>query len=613
MEHSIVIIGAGPRGTYSLRRLAIHLRKQPLEDKVHIYHFEKSGRFGGGGVHDPKQPSYLLLNTVAAQITAFGDDDAEARSIPGHKTLYDYLKHIGLDFGPNDYPPRNLHGKYLAAMYDWTKTTFPANCTLHCLQQSITDIDVEETDYLVYPENGEAIRADVVLLLVGHGKNYIEPGSIEDQLSQFALAQQKKGKNRSYIHFAYPFEETASHIQPHETVYIIGMGLSAIDSMRAFTRGRGGRFVDDEYVASGKEPHLVLASRLGVPYSARGKNQREGQYRAKILTLDTVKELRKQKGKLDFETDLMPLILHEMEYVYYSTLKDEAFGEMILKQTDQDERRKFIKDNVSPDDIFSWRQLENPLSGRFANKDQAPAFSSLADHHQELLKIIQADLAEARRGNLTSPLKTAIDSVLRDLRDTLRAAINFGGLTPRAHKQFYSQFQRVNNRVAVGPPIQSINELIILMEAEIVELAGPSPRLSMDQDQGLFIVESDHVANSRREIHHVLNGRIHTVNVTKNSSRLIQNLLAKGTIRPYVNKDGEDEFAPGGLDINEQFQLISRDGSANPRMSCIGIQIEGTVWFNAVDARPDVNSTAITQVDLWAKNAVDLLHEKVTS
>jgi len=610
MDHSIVIVGGGPRGTYAMRRLALHQQRQPLSGRVDIHHFEKSGRFGGGGVHDPEQPSYLLLNTVASQITAFGDDDDEARRIPGHKTLYDYLSLLGLGFGPNDYPPRNLHGQYLAAMYEWTKTTLPATCRLHCHKQAVIDIEPREECCIVHAEDGQAIEADVVLLVVGHGKNEISPGSREDQWSRFARSQQERGKNRSYIHFAYPFEKTAGHIQPPETVYIIGMGLAAIDAMKAFTIGRGGKFAAGGYSASGQEPHLILGSRLGVPYAARGRNQREGQYRGKILTLRTVQELRGRKKKLDFQEDLMPLILHEMEYVYYSTLKGEAFGEEILKRTDPAERRTFIQANIPGDDIFSWQQLENPLAARFTGTGGAPAFSSPEDHRRELLRIIRADVAEARRGNLTSPLKTTVDSVLRDLRDTLRAAVNFGGLTPRALRQFYTQFQRVNNRVAVGPPVESIEELICLIEAGIVELAGPSPKVGMDEEEGMFFVESEHVAHSRREVHHILNGRIHTVDIRKNSSLLFQNLLARGIVRPYVNTYGEDEYEPGGLDINEQFEVIGADGSANPRLSCIGIPAEGTVWFNAVDARPDVNSTAITQVDLWARNAVRMLHEK---
>ncbi|MGD8449514.1 MAG: FAD/NAD(P)-binding protein, partial [Desulfobacterales bacterium] len=64
MEHHIAVIGAGPRGTYCLRRIALHLKKQPLKNPVNVHVIEKSGNFGGGGIHSVTQPDYLLLNTI---------------------------------------------------------------------------------------------------------------------------------------------------------------------------------------------------------------------------------------------------------------------------------------------------------------------------------------------------------------------------------------------------------------------------------------------------------------------------------------------------------------------------------------------------------------------
>jgi len=64
MEHHIALIGGGPRGTYGLRRLTLHLQQRPLTHPVHIHAIERSGNFGGGGIHSPTQPGYLLLNTI---------------------------------------------------------------------------------------------------------------------------------------------------------------------------------------------------------------------------------------------------------------------------------------------------------------------------------------------------------------------------------------------------------------------------------------------------------------------------------------------------------------------------------------------------------------------
>ncbi|MBW2638824.1 MAG: FAD/NAD(P)-binding protein, partial [Deltaproteobacteria bacterium] len=51
MKHHIAVIGAGPRGTYCLRRIALYLKKHRLKHPVHVHIIEKSGNFGGGGIH----------------------------------------------------------------------------------------------------------------------------------------------------------------------------------------------------------------------------------------------------------------------------------------------------------------------------------------------------------------------------------------------------------------------------------------------------------------------------------------------------------------------------------------------------------------------------------
>jgi len=69
MEHHIAVIGAGPRGTYCLRRIVLYLKKHRLKHPVHVHIIEKSGNFGGGGIHSITQPDYLLLNRLLVTTT----------------------------------------------------------------------------------------------------------------------------------------------------------------------------------------------------------------------------------------------------------------------------------------------------------------------------------------------------------------------------------------------------------------------------------------------------------------------------------------------------------------------------------------------------------------
>jgi hypothetical protein len=333
-----------------------------------------------------------------------------------------------------------------------------------------------------------------------------------------------------------------------------------------------------------------------------------------VFTPERVAAFKHRETKIDFVADLLPLLLLEMGYVYYTALLGEAFGERFLACTSEAERRRLIEAHVPADDRFCWEDLQNPFRClESAAAAGQPLFASMAAYTDFVLAYMEADIVEAEKGNLTSPLKTALDAVLRDLRDTLRAAVDRGGLTAASHRYLDRDFNRINNRIAVGPPVSSTRELVILARAGIVSFSGPAPRLSMDEENGVFWVESDAVPGSRRAVQHVLNGRIHSVDNKNDTSALIQNLYRRRMIRNFVNCDETGTYELGGLDIDDDFHLIDAHGRSNPHLCALGIPIEGKYWFNAADARPDVDSNAIGQLSRWAANAVDRLRTRETA
>ncbi len=612
MNHHIVIIGAGPRGTYGFRRISLALSQRPLKNEVNIHVIEKSGKFGGGGIHSVTQPHYLLLNTVAGQITAFGDDDIEARSSESRKTLYGYLVEKGYNFDTNDYPPRALHGEYLASAFNWTEEKLPRGVILHRHHAQAVDISpFNEGFHVVTLDNGNTLTAHEIILLTGHAQNRIIPGSLEDSCHIFAEKQQQRGNNISYLHTAYPISEKLQYIPPNDWVYVIGMGLTAIDIIKGFTYGRGGTFKNGNYIPSGREPRVIIGSRIGLPYCARGFNQKTSQYQGKIFTADYIKKLKKEKSKLDFEKDLFPVILQEMEYVFYKTMLGDHFADQYLACSNASLRSALIEKCVDPENRFYWQDLENPLWRLETNRKPGnPLFKSLDHYTGFVMEQIRKDLLEAEKGNMTSPLKNAIDSVMRDLRDILRSAVDHGGLTARSHRQLKRKFDRTNNRIAVGPPIQSVREMLILAEKGYLFFSGPSPRIGFNENDGVFEISSQEIPGSKRFVQHVINGRIHSVDNPNDTSELIQNLFKRQMIRTYVNEDETDTFEMGGLDVTPDFHLIAQDGSHHHHICALGIPLEGKLWFNAADARPDVNSNAIAQLAKWAHGVVFRLHER---
>jgi methylaspartate mutase epsilon subunit len=197
------------------------------------------------------------------------------------------------------------------------------------------------------------------------------------------------------------------------------------------------------YVPCGLEPVLVAGSRSGVPLPARGVNQKGPlwRYRARLFTPQRVATLRAAGRPLDFRTQVWPWLHAEMQLVYYATevrarLGDRAEQEFLTcaaalvesaaaDAADQIVRAaaaRFGVDDVPPLDVDD---LARPFTGR--------SFRSPAAFHTALRRLIDDDLEHAARGNLHGPRKAALD-VLRDVRGSIRRAVDFDGLTAASHR-----------------------------------------------------------------------------------------------------------------------------------------------------------------------------------
>jgi len=378
------------------------------------------------------------------------------------------------------------------------------------------------------------------------------------------------------------------------TVAVEGMGLTSFDVIAELTTGRGGRFVtgatgDQHYLPSGQEPRIIVYSRSGIPLSARGVNQKgvSSQYRAHFLLLKHVREMRSGR-KLDFVADVLPLLVADMEYAWCDAWLRERGDAVAAAEFcrqfaagDADERRALVERVIPEANRFSWQRLVAPVTERaLASRDDFGAW--LEGHLRE-------DVREARKGNLGSPLKAACD-VLRDLRDNLRAAIEFGGLTESSHRWVLSEFMPVMNRLAVGPPQTRVSEMLALMEAGILEADfGPGAECRAPAEGGRMRVCATRWAAQSAEVDVLVRARISMHSPRDDASPLLRGLLDDGLVRLFRNGD----FHAGGIDIDRSHNWIAANGSIVRNAWALGIPTEGVKWCTFVVPRPGVNSTAV--------------------
>jgi hypothetical protein len=384
----------------------------------------------------------------------------------------------------------------------------------------------------------------------------------------------------------FPIDGTLSRLEPGKSVGVIGLGLTALDIIRGCTFGRGGKFLREKgrlrYVRSGNEPHIVAWSRCGLPLMARGVNQKpiDEKVQGRFLTDETLDKLRSEKlrasgtAKLDFGLDVLPLLVQEMAHACETTAA--------LTHAEAVQAPSCSAEN-SP--AFQWAQLASPVPSSALRTEYK--FKSF------FLDYLRGDIAEALRGNMTSPVKSACD-IIRDLRDTIRYAVEFGGLTPDSHRIFVTGFTPLHNRLAVGPPVEALEELLALVEAGVVDpYCGPQPRLHSDSQSGRLSLRPSAFCGPSRELSVVVNARIPPTDVTTTSYPLIRNLLDEGHMVPYENALNGTVFRPGGIAVTKSYKVIDKNARSHDNLFAVGAITEGCTWYSQVLARPYVNSRSM--------------------
>ncbi|WP_314177791.1 FAD/NAD(P)-binding protein [Streptomyces winkii] len=597
-RHRIAIVGSGPRGLAVAERLAARLAAGPSEQPVEITLVDKV-QVGAGRVWRTDQDQTYLMNTACGEVTMFSgpEDEGPARAAAG-PSLGQWWASVDPDFpGPGAYAPRARYGEYLHFYLDAVETSLPAWVTLRRVTGEVTGADREKngTWRLTFAD-GERIDADRLVLATGHPVT----GLSGDQAGLAAFAD---GNARiRYIRGDSAADMPLESIRPGANVAVLGMGLSFYDVTAALTTGRGGRFEDDgqgglRYIASGREPRLIAGSRSGVPLPARGLNQKapDWRYRARLFTAERINRLR-AKGPLDFVTDVWPWLNAEIQLVYYATAvrgrhgteaedayiravaaEVDAAGPHTAERTARRRARQLGLDHLAPLDVPA---LARPFGKR--------RFAGPAEYTAALAELIEADIAQAGSGNFHGPAKAALD-VLRDVRGTIRRAVDDGGLTALSHRDgFLGWFVPLSSFLAAGPPVERLKQTRALMDAGVLEVAGPAAQFTTDADSGRFAVASAQVAGSRRLCEVLIDARIPAPDLSRDPAPLTRQLTGAGMWTPWINTGGGADFDTQGVAVSAApYRPVAADGECVEGMYVLGIPTEGQRWFMQVgSARP---------------------------
>lgn len=603
---NVAIVGMGPRGLSVLERLLIQLAEQPVPGEVLIWAVDPDEP-GAGRIWRTTQPEWFMMNTAAGEVSVYsgGPDDGPHRAGAG-PSLAEWLPHHRdprwAALGPNDYAPRAVYGEYLHEAFENLVAHAPDNVTVVPVPARVDRIERQgEKSLLVTDHNGLTLAVDKVVLATGHPKNL--PGAAEQSYLRFARQHPGLG----YLHSDSAADMRLDGIQAGEPVGIIGLGLTFFDVLMALTVGRGGEFRTGEdgtmrYVPSGHEPRIAAGSRSGLVMLARGRNQKAPTYRyqpryaSQIAIAAARRRAQRRCGsaQLDFVDDVLPLLCREVEHGFLTThvrqRRGDAAAELFAARYE-----KLVRTGT-PDAIgklcgeFGIADLPKIDLERLARPFEGEKFSGADDFHRRLVTLLRADVAEADQGNLGGPLKAALD-ILRDIRGSVRHAVDFAGLRPDSHRDdFLGWYNPINTMVSAGPPAIRVAQACALIESGTLTVVGPHLDVTCDEESGRFALSSPDVRDSRRLVSTLIDARIPRPSVHHDSSPLMRQLLADGMISEHVNTDpvSGGRFESGALSISRgTFRVVDAAGRADPHLYAVGIPTENHRWFTQIgNGRP---------------------------
>ncbi|HEY4466206.1 MAG TPA: FAD/NAD(P)-binding protein [Klebsiella sp.] len=609
----IAIVGNGPRALSVLERLAARLMLQP-DAAVEIYYIDKQHP-GTGRIWRQDQDAAFVMNTVAEEVSGFSGEGDVSGARPGcGPSLANWWRATRDDFpGENTWAPRALYGDYMQFVLNCITTSFSAVQRFHPRQGEVMDIaPLDNQQAVLFFRDGETLTVDRVVIASGHSRNQLTEQ--EQQWQNFADAHPPLRWLPGDSAADMPLDDIAAG----STVGILGLGLSFLDVMAALTVGRGGVFSEQadgslRYQPSGREPRLVAGSRSSLPIPGRGKNQKHPNFRYQSVLFTTQRaEALAQRGQLNFDRDVLPLLMAEVNLTWYATSLRQRYGasaENEFRQCAQgltEQEFDTLPEIAARFGLVDLPQLDiYQLSDPFRDRQ----FISTSHFHAALCELLADDVAQAEGGNIDNPLKAALDT-LRDTRGLVRRVVDFGGLAPASFREdFLYRYSPVSALLSAGPPRYRTRQLLALIEAGILHIVGPRMQIACGEESGCFELSSPQVEDAVWRVETLLDARVPGQDLQRDTSPLTQALRQRGIWQNFTVEDAVTRLVTGGVAVTRApFHPINQYGKATSQLYVIGIPSEHTRWFmSAGSSRPGYWTDFICDADAIAEDILTAL------
>lgn len=623
-EFNLAIVGAGPRGTSVVERLAA-LAQKLGESAVHVrVTVFDPYRPGSGHVWSPQQSPNFLMNTPASFPTVAPERTAQeiglsfrqfAAARGDGKQMSEAHATQLRAVTDGTYPSRALYGEYLEHVYDRSVQALNShpNFEVQHIPAEVVAVRPLTSGYQLEYRKAEqkrgsetALVVDSVVLALGHQSAELNPW-------QKQLQRSAQNAGATYMPPNVPADLDYSQFAAGEPALMRGLGLNFFDGMAELTIGRGGFFRETagepghrfEYVASGREPELIVASRRGTPYWGKPVVD---QFIPAEITLHyfdadelTGRLAEARAGNPDaaliFSRHIWPSLHRDILLAYYRqcavvcsehwdiSLEDFLAGlEEILDAEHHEGNQVWLgklREYIAQFPQLAW--LDVPALAR--PFDQRGFGSS--EEYQEAVRAYLEDNAVHSAAGLDDPLSRAIMTMNLG-RMVIKDLVANGVLDEQSRiEEVQAHFEPLVEGLSSGPPLERIEQLLALSRAGLVTFVGPEPEFSFDEVNGQFTAASPWVDSEVHTASILCEAMMPANRVKQNNTELMVQLLADHVARVHSWNNAEGDTLPGsGFDVvGEPYRLVNAEGLAHRGIFVLGLQLSSFQWGTAIAAQ----------------------------
>ncbi len=580
MRPVLVIVGAGPRGTGLLERIAANAPELYGDSGLDI-HLVDPHPPGGGRIWRQEQSPLLWMNSQAQDVTMFTDETvAMAGPVRPGPTLHEWA-----DIDGRVFSDRHGLGAYLNWVYEDTVAALPPGIRVqHHVGRALRVGGPREGRQQVWLEGrAQPLVADLVVLTLGH-----LDAELDDEQSELAAYARANG----LVHLPPDFtaDSDLSALRPGEPVLVRGFGLAFVDLMVLLTEGRGGRYEDDDegeltYRPSGREPVLYVGSRRGVPYHSKIGYDWTGERPPlpRFFGPGEVDALLARPDGFDFRRDVWPLVEKELGFAHYHRLftvhPERTSGawtdfEEKYAAADRAEREVLVASTVpDPADRLDLGALDRPLDGV-----RYPSYEAL---QEGLRGYIRDDLTRRHDASYSPDL-----AVFLGLLSVYGQLVRLGDIGSWWHGFF--------SYLASGPPGPRLRQMLALSRAGVLRFLGADTTVTAGD--GVFRASGASVPGASVEARALVEARLPEPTLER----------ARDTLLRELYNDGAGVTPEGLLAVDRgDGRLLDRDGRPHPRRFALGPHTEAR--GSGAFTRPRTGGPAFRQNDATARAALTFL------